>query len=156
MNARSVLLTFVSLLAGFIAINGCTTTGASREGDPPAGEIIGEQRNLPADTGKPVDRVIGQPATESHAGSLPRTQSGKFTIQIGAYQEREGAERIAEIAKGRLSLPVEVLEDPVQRLYKVFVGRFQTKEEARNFRDDLIQRYPGDYTDAWVNELQEQ
>lgn len=81
--------------------------------------------------------------------------SGKFSVQIGAYKMQDNAERIAALARERFSRNVYTIPDKVNDLYKVMVGEFMVKDEARRFRDEMVQRYPSDYKDAWVSELQQ-
>lgn len=80
-------------------------------------------------------------------GALP---TGKFSIQIGAYTMADNAEHVALLARERFGKNVYTILDRVKNLYKVMVGDFSVKDEARSFRDDMAQKYPGDYKDAWV------
>ena len=38
-------------------------------------------------------------------------------------------------------------------LFKVLVGNFAVKDDARRFRDEILQKYPAEYKDAWVTEI---
>lgn len=86
-------------------------------------------------------------ATSSH--SLP---TGRFSVQVGAYTMPDNADRIASLAKERFGKNVYSTIDKGDKLYKVMVGDFMTKEEARSFRDEMVQKFPSDYKDAWVSE----
>jgi cell division septation protein DedD len=77
----------------------------------------------------------------------------KFTVQIGAYKLQENADVVASTAKSRFAKNVYTIHDAATNLYKVMVGDFTGKDEARIFRDRMVQQYPGDYKDAWVSEL---
>ncbi len=99
------------------------------------------------DTPKPVyDARSSVPA----AGSAMPT--GKFSVQIGAYKMPDNAERVASLARERFGKNVYTIADKTVDLYKVYLGDFAVKEDARKFRDEMVQRYPNDYKDAWVSE----
>jgi len=80
------------------------------------------------------------------------TPSGKFSVQIGAYKMPDNADRIASLAKERFGMNVYTSVDKIDNLYKVMIGDFNSKDEARNFRDDMAIKFPSDYKDAWVSE----
>ena len=89
-------------------------------------------------------------------GSVPRpgstTPSGKFSVQVGAYKMPDNAERVANLAKERFGKTVYTMPDKDTDLYKVYIGDFAVKDDARRFRDEMVQKYPTDYIDAWVSE----
>jgi cell division protein FtsN len=87
---------------------------------------------------------------------LPEKPSGKYAVQIGAYKMADNAERVAALAKERFGKSVITIPDKVNALYKVMIGSFVTKEDARAFRDEITQKFPIDYKDAWVAEIPEQ
>ncbi len=78
--------------------------------------------------------------------------TGRFSVQIGAYKMPDNAERVASLARERFGKNVYTLPDKAADLYKVYIGDFAIKEDARKFRDEMVQRYPSDYKDAWVSE----
>ena len=78
---------------------------------------------------------------------------GKFSVQIGAYKMPDNADRVAALARERFGKSVYTVQDKTSELYKVFVGDFTVKDDARKFRDEMAQKYPSDYKDAWVSEL---
>ncbi len=102
------------------------------------------------DTATPVRT---QPAGESGQRKVPDFPPGKFTIQLGAYQSEESAEKIAAITRSRFTREVYNVFDDTDGLYKVMLGIFDTKDQARGFRDTIVGQYPDDYRDAWVSEL---
>jgi cell division septation protein DedD len=83
------------------------------------------------------------------SSSIP---SSGFSVQIGAHKMQDNAARVAQLAKERFGNQVYTYQDKATGLYKVAVGQFVTKDEARKFRDEMAQRFPGDYKDAWVSE----
>ena len=97
-----------------------------------------------------TQRPMYDQKSSSQKYSIP---SGKFSVQIGAYKMPDNAERVASLAKERFVTNVYTIPDKASDLYKVMVGDFSLKEDARKFRDDMAQKYPGDYKDAWVSEI---
>jgi cell division septation protein DedD len=79
--------------------------------------------------------------------------SGKYSVQIGAYKQADNADRIASLARERFGKNVYTIPDKVNDLYKVTVGDFTIKDDARKFRDEMVQKFPYEYKDAWVTEL---
>jgi hypothetical protein len=74
-----------------------------------------------------------------------------FAVQLGAYQQPLNAERTRRLAQERFTETESNTEfDPESGLYKITIGNFNTYQEACIFRERIIQRYPADYTDAWI------
>ena len=94
-----------------------------------------------------------EPKTTPPAIQSSQTSMGNFSVQIGAYKTEENAERAASLAKERLGINVQTVTDKTDYLFKVLVGSFLTREEARKLRDEIALKYPGDYKDAWVKEM---
>jgi cell division septation protein DedD len=92
--------------------------------------------------------TIPPPVTVSH--ELPK---GNFSVQIGAFSIPEKAEQWASLAKSRFGKSVYTLKDEKTNNTKVLVGEFDVKDEARKFRDQIVQQFPDDYKDAWVFEV---
>ena len=82
--------------------------------------------------------------------------SGKYCVQLGAYKMADNADRVATLAKDRLHKKVATIPDKVENLFKVMVGEFATRDEARKFRDEIARMFPDDYKDAWVSEIPQQ
>ncbi len=80
-----------------------------------------------------------QPSISSrffHDGVLPPVpQEGTWAIQIGAFGSRANAERLASTTRSEHDVQVDII--PLRRsngaLYAVWVGRFETSDEARNY-----------------------
>ena len=83
----------------------------------------------------------------------PSATGGQYTVQVGAYKMLDNAEKIASLAKERFGMNVYTFQDITTDLYKVTIGEFSTKEDARTFRDTMAQKHPNDYKDAWVSEI---
>ncbi len=77
---------------------------------------------------------------------------GAYSVQIAAHKMPDNADRIADLAKERYNINIYTIYDKNDNLYKVMIGDFNTKEEARNFRDEMVKQFPNDYKDAWVSE----
>ena len=95
----------------------------------------------------------GTASGAGESGQLPDFPPGKFTVQLGAYQSEEGAATVASLARTRFSQKVYTVLDESDRLYKVMLGVFDSKDLAREFRDSIVRQYPQEYRDAWVSEL---
>jgi cell division septation protein DedD len=92
--------------------------------------------------------TVPPPVTVSH--ELPKAN---FSVQIGAFSMPEKAEQWASLAKSRFGKGVYTLKDEKTNNTKVLVGEFDVKDEARKFRDQIVQQFPDDYKDAWVFEV---
>jgi len=101
--------------------------------------------------------TAGNPRTTTAADTgfarEPDFPPGKFTVQLGAYQSEDAARKISTLAGSRFSRQIFTVYDAVDGLYKVMLGMFDTKDQARDFRDMIVRQYAGDYRDAWVSDL---
>ncbi len=68
----------------------------------------------------------------------PETREEYFTIQVGSYRNRENAEKHAEDLRKR-ELDIQIVEALVKgaTYYRVWVGRFDTAEQAKTFSSRL-------------------
>ncbi len=146
------------ILTAFLAGCGSSKPASETQSSQPSPQITGQ---TPAAEQKPSVRIDtvdvstqntrqGNQAPGVSPSTLP---AGKFTVQVGAYKMQDNAERIASLAKERFSRGVSVVYDATTNLYKVMVGSFDVKDDARQFRDQMVQQYPVDYKDAWVSDL---
>jgi cell division septation protein DedD len=132
---RRVRAAFVPALALIVILAGCAGSSEGTAGG-------GGARALQNQAGG----ASARPAT-------PDFPPGKFTVQLGAYQSEDGASKIAALARSRFTRDVYTVFNDTDALYKVMLGVFDTKEEARNFRDTIVRQFPADYRDAWVSDL---
>jgi cell division septation protein DedD len=155
LNIYFVAIFIAPLTAVFIGCSSSeksTTTSANvppavqQPNEPATKEIVDPAKQSNSTPTKLPDPVQETP---QHQQLLPY---GKFGVQIGAYTSLENAELAAASAKSRFSRNVYTINDKTQNLYKVMIGEFATKDEARQFRDRIVQQYPGEYNDAWVSE----
>ncbi len=156
LNIYAVAIVITLLTAVFIGCSSSEKSSTSSANVPPAVQKPNE----------PATKEIMDPAKQSNnptptklpdpVQETPKNQQmlpyGKFGVQIGAYTSLENSELAAASAKSRFSRNVYTMNDKTQNLYKVMIGEFATKDEARQFRDRIVQQYPGEYNDAWVSE----
>jgi len=73
-------------------------------------------------------------------GKSPPSLEGTFTIQVGAFGEKENAWRLQERLQKRYDrVHIALWENNNQRLYRVRVGSFRTEAEARRYGEFLRQ-----------------
>ena len=137
-----------------------------------AGGCSGSKGSSGEKTGSSTVQTPGEPASKGDQGGAARAdtfdvkvdntkrpaydqsgQPGNSAVQIGAYQKQENADRAAALARERFAVSVSTMLDKTSGLYKVLVGSFTTKDDARRFRDEMVQKYPNDYKDAWTTEI---
>ena len=76
-------------------------------------------------------------ATVLTSGGLPPIE-GVFAIQVGAFAQKENAERFQEELKRRYAQVHTVIwESNIKRLYRVRLGSFRTEAEARRYVEIL-------------------
>jgi cell division septation protein DedD len=165
---------FISLavalcIVSFVLFAGCSSSDQTAEKTetppPPPAQVKTPAENPPPvmnptdnkkiDTLKVDVKDITKPAYEPKEVPPPppgKMPTGNFSVQIGAYKMPDNADRIASLAKERFSMTVYTVVDRADNLYKVMIGDFNSKDEARNFRDEMANKFTSDYKDAWVSE----
>ena len=171
MNYREVdmrtlqLLCIISVVGGVLMLAGCGSSNESTSKDQSSSSTSQTSQKAPdqnqtdasqkTDT-VPVDNKDSPQQPYDPHSSAPVTKSamptGKFSVQVGAYKQQENADRVAALAKDRFGMNIYTIPDALSGLVKVYVGDFAVKDEARKFRDEMAQKYPVDYKDAWVSE----
>ena len=165
-HPHRVLLMVLNL--SLLSFFGCSSSEetADQKETPPAVEIkqTSEQQASKSqpETGTKVDTLNVEvqknqkPSYESKETPPPPPQpmnpTGRYSVQIGAYKMPDGADRVAALVKERFALNVYTILDRADNLYKVMIGDFNTKDEARDFRDEIARKFPSDYKGAWVSE----
>lgn len=158
------LLIFCILFS--LSLGGCKSSEETkREIKPPEVTKEAPKETPPAEK-KPepppkkdtVEVVVMPPAPKPDTTAvmvppLPTMTVPRFSVQIGAFEKPENATSAQQRAKDRFTMPVFSNFDPTSNLYKVSVGSFATREEALEFRNSIVRKYPDDYFDAWVVEL---
>ncbi len=84
--------------------------------------------------------------------ALPANRA--YTVQIGAFGRGmlHIALRLQKTAQEQFPSQV-VLKHyyPLDGLYRVSVGKFETRNEASLLRKELMEQFPKDYSQCWVN-----
>ena len=88
-------------------------------------------------------------AEEETEKSYEPSGTGGFTIQIGAGTSRADANYMAEkyIGRGYEAFITEMYADDIT-YYRIRIGNFATREEARAMAADLVDKYSVDY---WID-----
>lgn len=171
MNKTNILLMSIALSTALILL-GCsssqeTSEKTKQEVPPPA---VQKQPEQPAQTQevqpakvdtasvkppaeaptKDTVNVQEQPSSTERTAITP-TPTGNFSVQIGAFSLADKADLVAAQARQRFSQKnVYSFHAKDTGLIKVMVGDFVSKDEARKFRDQIVQQFPEEYKDAWV------
>jgi cell division septation protein DedD len=84
--------------------------------------------------------------------AVVRPENPAYTVQIGAFGNAQNALRMQKAAKERLGNQV-ILNNfgTADKLYRVSVGKFETRKEASSLRKMIVEKYPKDYSSCWVN-----
>jgi cell division protein FtsN len=86
-----------------------------------------------------------------HTTATETTDVIYYAVQIGAYRLPLNAERTRRLAQERFADMESHTEfNPDEGLYKITIGSFETYEQARTFREQMIKHYPSEYIDAWI------
>jgi cell division septation protein DedD len=129
---------------------GCKTSEKSSDVQKSGTNPTGSER-IAAEVRNKADSIAARAQAEARILPPPKV-TGKYAVQIGAYTTPENALKIADLAKQRFNLLIYTFHDKTDNLYKVFIGDFSTKDDARNYRDEMVRKFPGEYNDAWVSE----
>jgi cell division septation protein DedD len=159
---------FLKVLASTVAlalvlyIVGCAV---SEEAEEEGGEE-GVEQEAPAPTQPEAKTTVkkdttevkvvppANPQPEQEMKPPPTAPVPVYAVQIGAFENEANASRAEERIKARFAYPVRKDFDDRTKLYKVSVGSFSTRDEALEFRKMLSEKYPGEYMDAWIVEVQ--
>jgi hypothetical protein len=83
---------------------------------------------------------------------IQRPANPAYTVQIGAFARTKHALQAQKLAKERFTdLPIFNSFEPFDKLYRVSVGKFDTRFQADSLRKSMIKQFPQDYPDAWIN-----
>jgi rare lipoprotein A len=83
-------------------------------------------------TAKVIVEAVGFP------GGNFSSQEANFTIQVGAFAEKENANRFqASLGKKYPNVHIVLWESNIKRLYRVRLGKFPTETEARRYSETL-------------------
>lgn len=171
-----IVSTVILVIAG--SMTGCTSaeTGASNRAIDPQREMVPpsvaeptpQQAVRPETTAVATRRVRPVPRVKSsqdtvRAATARRTQpavrtaplvkppNAQYTVQVGAFHRASNALRLQRSVKRQFStLPVYNDYHPVDKLYRVTVGKFAKLSEANALRRRLIASDSTAYGQCWV------
>lgn len=83
---------------------------------------------------------------------IERPTNPAYTVQIGAFARTKYALQSQKLAKERFpELPIFNYYEPFDKLYRVRVGKFDTRVGADSLRKAMVIQFPQDYSDCWIN-----
>ena len=168
--SRKNMFFIIGLLVSALILWGCSTSEESQKDEssapPPNAEKKAERMTPPAparqETTKTEAPAEVKTQPEKQTETAPSTQpavstgmpTGDFSVQIGAFTMSDKAEQVAALARYRfIKTNVYAVKDANTGNTKILVGDFTSKDEARKFRDQIMQQFPDDYKGAWVFEV---
>ncbi|HTY35922.1 MAG TPA: SPOR domain-containing protein [Bacteroidota bacterium] len=94
-------------------------------------------------TSKPANRG-GKP--------IERPENSAYTVQVGAFSRTDHALRAQKLARERFAdLPIFNNFESYDKLYRVRIGKFDTRQQADSLRKAMAKQFPNDYSDSWIN-----
>ena len=155
MNSLKIFFVAITCVA-IILVAGCKSSEeSSQQKDDKVMQVPPLPPKQEVKTGDKVDTVdvtMQNSQKPSYEPSSKTPATSGYSVQVGAYKMQDNADRVAQLAKERFTQQVYTYPDKVSGLFKVMIGNFVTKDEARKFRDEMAQRFPSDYKDAWVSD----
>lgn len=102
------------------------------------------------------DTVLASVVKKSKTGriikKIERPANPAYTVQVGAFARTKHALAVHKLAKERFAeLPVFNKFEPFDKLYRVQVGKYDTRAEADSLRKAILKQYPEDYNGSWIN-----
>jgi cell division septation protein DedD len=83
---------------------------------------------------------------------IERPANPAYTVQVGAFARTGHALQAQKLARERCGdLPIFNYFEPYDKLYRVRVGKFETRRQADSLRRWMTKQFPNEYTDSWVN-----
>jgi hypothetical protein len=83
---------------------------------------------------------------------IERPANTAYTVQVGAFARTDHALRAQKVARERFAdHPIFNYFEPYDKLYRVRVGKFDTRQQADSLRKWMLKQFPTDYTDSWIN-----
>ena len=171
---RVKVLYYIALIVSLV-LAGCVSSeeaGSGKKlGTPVATQDLSESGRARVDSLRKADSLRAKRAgfTSQHdtlvASVLRTTKSGlraikpierpanpAYTVQVGAFARTDHALRAQKLAKDRFAdLPIFNTFEPFDKLYRVRVGKFDTRLQADSLRKSILKQFPKDYTDSWIN-----
>jgi tetratricopeptide (TPR) repeat protein len=128
--------------------------GAREPSEPPESLLPTPEKLMDIDSPTvPVERspLPVEPEPTDQPGS-PGSETVKFTVQIAAFRTRLQAEELLAVLQneGYVANIFEPDRTESASYFRVRVGQFPTREEARELGSDLRRRFPMLVRDAWI------
>jgi cell division septation protein DedD len=83
---------------------------------------------------------------------VERPANPAYTVQVGAFARTDHALQAQKLARDRFGdLPIINYFEPYDKLYRVRVGKFDTRQQADSLRKWMSREYPDDYSGSWIN-----
>ena len=96
--------------------------------------------------------IVRRNKTPLRLPKIERPANPAFTVQIGAFARPKNALRNQKLAKSRFAkYPVYNNFIAQAKIYRVSVGKFDTKREALLAQKKILKQYPKDYKGCWIN-----
>lgn len=160
----------ISLLLGACVSSEETGTG-KRIGAPVASQAVSDSVRVKVDSmmrsdslrarrggfTSEHDTLMASVVRTSKAGGravkpIERPANTAYTVQVGAFARTDHALRAQKAARERFAdLPIFNYFEPFDRLYRVRVGKFDTRQQADSLRKWMLKQFPTDYSDSWIN-----
>jgi cell division septation protein DedD len=139
---KKYLFFVLATIAISVFITGCSSsTNAERR----YGNVEDEFEQAPPQ----IETPPAQPAvvvSESESDD-ESSKDDVYTVQLGAFQNVRNVEAFEKLIKSKFTLPIKTEFDDESGLYKVSVGKFNSKDEAYELRDFCVKN---GYKEAWV------
>jgi len=83
---------------------------------------------------------------------IERPANPAYTVQVGAFARTDHALQAQKLARERCGdLPIFNSFEPYDKLYRVRVGKFDTRQQADSLRKWMAKQFPNEYADSWIN-----
>lgn len=83
---------------------------------------------------------------------IERPANPAYTVQVGAFARTKNALQSQKLAKERFAdLPIFNHFEPYDKLYRVRVGKFDTRAQADSLRKEMVKQFSQEYSEAWIN-----
>ncbi|HXG39048.1 MAG TPA: SPOR domain-containing protein [Bacteroidota bacterium] len=105
------------------------------------------------------DTVVASVTTQSKTSTRSAIDSTiapglAFTVQVGAFAEPKNALRAQQVAKDHFGhYPVFNQFEASLKLYRVSIGKFESREEALELLKEVRKVLPKEYTECWINTI---
>jgi cell division septation protein DedD len=83
---------------------------------------------------------------------IERPTNPAYTVQVGAFARTDHALQAQKLARERCGdLPIFNFFEPYDKLYRVRIGKFDTRQQADSLKKWMKKQFPNEYTDSWIN-----